>query len=436
MVARIADRTQCFAHTVDGNHIACDLGCALNIVGGTARNVAKDDLFRRSAAEKHRNIFFEFVFINAVFILNRGIERITKRSAARDNGDLTNGVLCGKAICKDRMTCLMICGLEFFLGFDLMVALLLTNGDLDERFLDIDHADKGFILSRRKKCRFVEKVCKVCTCKANGGLRDLRKIYVAFQRLAAGMDLEDLFSALDIGITNGNLSVKTTGTKERRVKDIGAVGRRDDDNAVMTAEAVHFDEKLIERLFLFVMTAAKTCTAASAHSIDLIDEDDACRRFLCRFKKIAYTGSTDTDVHFHKVGTRNGKERNVCFACNGFGKESFTRSGRAYEKYAARNLCAKLAEFGGILEVIDDLAELFLFLVSTGNIGEEHTILILRGHFYARLAEGVHSALAAIHAVHNKEPNRNHGDQHDKIREQRNKPRGLLERFQIAIFDI
>ncbi len=38
--------------------------------------------------------------------------------------------------------------------------------------------------------------------------------------------------------------------------------------------------------------------------------------FLCFFKQISYTGSTDTDKHFHEIRTGNAEKRNTCFSCN------------------------------------------------------------------------------------------------------------------------
>ena len=70
------------AHTVNGDHFSCDLRCAHNIVGRAAGNIAEDDFFSRSAAEKHCDFFNKLLFVFAVFIFNRRIERIAEGSAA------------------------------------------------------------------------------------------------------------------------------------------------------------------------------------------------------------------------------------------------------------------------------------------------------------------------------------------------------------------
>ena len=56
----------------------------------------------------------------------------------------------------------------------------------------------------------------------------------------------------------------------------GAVGRGDDDDALVRREAVHLDEQLIERL-LALFVAERVAAAAAADGVELVDEDDAGR---------------------------------------------------------------------------------------------------------------------------------------------------------------
>ena len=80
------------------------------------------------------------------------------------------------------------------------------------------------------------------------------------RRSAAGVDgdaprvnAQDGFTALEIGIADRDLAIEPARPQERRIEDIGTVGRGDDDDAAMRFEAVHFDEQLVERLLaLFV----------------------------------------------------------------------------------------------------------------------------------------------------------------------------------------
>ena len=75
------------------------------------------------------------------------------------------------------------------------------------------------------------------------------------------MDFEDGPTAAQIGTVDGNLPVKTAGTKEGRVEDIRTVRRSNGDDAFIGTETIHFNQQLIQRLFAFIMTASETGTA-------------------------------------------------------------------------------------------------------------------------------------------------------------------------------
>ena len=204
---------------------------------------------------------------------------------------------------------------------------------------------------------------------------DLLEIHVAFKGFALCVNMKDFFSALDIGIANGHLSVKTSGTEKRGVKDVGAVRCRHDDDALMRAEAVHFNKKLVESLLSLVVTAAKACASVASDGVDLVDEDDRSGRFAGGFKQIAHTRSTDTDVHLHEIRARDRVERNTCLARNSLCKQGLTRAGRAHQQNAVGYLCAESGEFFGILEEFNDFLELFLFLICTRNVLEKDLLL-------------------------------------------------------------
>ena len=88
------------------------------------------------------------------------------------------------------------------------------------------------------------------------------------------MDFEDGPTAAQIGTVDGNLPVKTAGTKEGRVEDIRMVRRSNGDDAFIGTETIHFNQQLIQRLFAFIMTASETGTALAADGIDFVDEYD------------------------------------------------------------------------------------------------------------------------------------------------------------------
>ena len=203
----------------------------------------------------------------------------------------------------------------------------------------------------------------------------------------------------------------------------------------MSAEAVHLHKELIERLFSLIMSAAKSRTAATADRIDLIDKDDACGRFLRRLKQVAHTGGADTDIHLDEIRTGYREKRNVRLTGSRLCKQRFTRSGRAYQQNAARNLCAELAVFGGIAQIFDDLAQLLFFLVRTGDIAKIYPRFVPIRNLDACPAESGHLAFSIGQLICHIEPKCHADHENDQIRKQGNEPRGLFRRFQITFFD-
>src|SRR5438046_477770 len=65
-----------------------------------------------------------------------------------------------------------------------------------------------------------------------------------------------------------------TCSKQCRIEDVGPFRRCDQYDARLHVEAVHLDEKLVERLLALVVTTAETGTAMATDGVDLVDEDD------------------------------------------------------------------------------------------------------------------------------------------------------------------
>ena len=74
--------------------------------------------------------------------------------------------------------------------------------------------------------------------------------------------------------------MEKTRSQQRWIENVRTVSRCDNDDALGTLEAVHFDEHLVERLLTFIVTATKTRTTVPTDCVKLIDEDDARGLFL------------------------------------------------------------------------------------------------------------------------------------------------------------
>ena len=147
------------------------------------------------------------------------------------------------------------------------------------------------------------------------------------------------------------------------------------------------DEQLVERLFAFIIAAAKTCPARPANRINLVNKDDARRIALGLLEHVADPARTDTDKHFNKVRTRNCEEWNASFPCNGARQQCFTGSWRADEQRAFGDLAAKALELRRVFQEVDDLFEFFFGFINTCNIIKCDAALLLRQQPRARICQ-------------------------------------------------
>ena len=184
------------------------------------------------------------------------------------------------------------------------------------------------------------------------------------------MHLQNGLAAAPVRTADVDLPVKAAGTEQGGIENVLPVGCGDDDDALVGREAVHLDEKLIECLLTLVMSAAKACTSAAAHGVDLVDEDDGGRHFFGLVEQVAHAACTDADVQLDKVGAGDRQERHAGFARDGAGQKRFAGARRADKQDALRNFCAQGSETLGIAQEFDNLGQLFLFFVGTGDVLE------------------------------------------------------------------
>ena len=121
----------------------------------------------------------------------------------------------------------------------------------------------------------VEHVGQISAGHAGGALGQGVERDVVGQRLVLGVHLEDLGAACDVRVGHRDLAVEAAGAQQRRVQDVRAVRRRDQDDAFAAGEAVHFHQQLVEGLFALVVASAHAGAALASHRVDLVDEDDA-----------------------------------------------------------------------------------------------------------------------------------------------------------------
>jgi len=280
---------------------------------------------------------------------------------------------------QDRMTGFMV-GSDLLLFLRNHLALFLsTDAHFDKSTFDIRLKDKSSALSGCFDGSFIQKVLKVRTCKSCGCSGDLSQVYILTKRFVLGMDAENFLPALHIRTSHCNLTVKTSRTQDRRVKDIYTVGRCHHDDSLIDTETIHLHKELVKGLLSLIVAAAHTGTTLSGNCIDLIDKDDTRCMAFAFLKKVTHTGSTDTDKHFHEVRTGNGEERNACFSCHCFGKKGLTGSRRAYKQHTFRDSGTYFCIFLRRFQEVYDFDQIFFLLLKSGYIVKCHFLIIIRG---------------------------------------------------------
>ena len=212
-----------------------------------------------------------------------------------------------------------------------------THHDLILSIFKVAHFHHTCVAACSKERSFVNQVSQICTREARCTTSDNRSIDISTHGNLAHVNIQNLLATTNIRERNHHLAVETTRTQKCGVKHVGTVRSGNNDHCCTRIKTVHFDEHLVQGLLAFVVTATDTSATMTTHSVNFVHENNARSIFLGVFKHVTYTSSPHTNEHFHKVGTRNGKEWHTRFACNGLSQKRFTRTRRAHQEHTTRN---------------------------------------------------------------------------------------------------
>src|SRR5262249_48952644 len=102
------------------------------------------------------------------------------------------------------------------------------------------------------------------------------------------------------------------------------------------------------RLLLLVVAAIGAGHAASSQRVELVDEDDAGRRFSRLLEQVADTRGTDADKHLDELGARNREIRHTRFPRDRTRKQCLSGARWSEEQHAFGNAGAEPAKRFGI----------------------------------------------------------------------------------------
>ena len=230
------------------------------------------------------------------------------------------------------------------------------------------------------------------------------------------MDAKYSLSPFDIRFFHRNLTVKSSRTEQRRVKDVRTVCRRKDYKSFFVFKAVHLDQKLVQSLLPLVVSAAESVYSAFSKRIDFVDKDNARSFFPCLPEKVSHAACAHANEHFYKIRTGNAEKRNSSLACHRTGKQCLTSSRRTYKQNPLRNLSAYFSIFFRRFKKIHDFHKFVLCLVHASDIAKSSLYLA----FFHSLCS---SAADSKKASHSAAVSAAHLSEYEKIHEEYNSER-------------
>jgi hypothetical protein len=87
------------------------------------------------------------------------------------------------------------------------------------------------------------------------------------------VNFENRLAPVEVGRIHHDLAIKPPGPEQRAIKDSGAIGGGENDDADICLEAVHLDEQGVERLLALVVHRADVDAALAADGIQLVNKD-------------------------------------------------------------------------------------------------------------------------------------------------------------------
>src|SRR5450756_1269359 len=283
--------------------------------------------------------------------------------------------------------------------------LLRSSDDLVDGFLDLFHRDIRLAPADGKQRALVQQVLQIGSCKAGGLLGNRDKHDVNRKRLVRSVHLEDLLPSLGIRKVDDNAPIEAARTQQSRVENVRPVRGRKDDDALVRVKAVHLDEQLVQGLLTFIVAAADACAAMAPHGVDFVDEHNAWSILLRLCEQVPDAACAHADKHLDELRTRHVEERHFGLAGDCASKQRLSTARRSNQQCALGNLGTHYRKLLGVLEVVDQLARLFLGLIQAGNILKRHARAIVHEQLGLALAKPDHLVvLATLHALHHEEP--------------------------------
>src|SRR5438876_8245448 len=143
------------------------------------------------------------------------------------------------------------------------------------------------------------------------------------------MDCQDLLATPLVRPVDQYLPVEASRAQQRRIEDLGPVGRAEQAKTARWIKAVELGQELVQGLLLLVMPAADIGATGPPECVEFVDEDDR-RRVLARLlEEVAHPRRADADEHLDEFRAGDRKERHPGLAGDRTGKQCLAGPRRA-----------------------------------------------------------------------------------------------------------
>src|SRR5829696_7347941 len=362
-------RPQLLAHSPAGYHSPRKVGGLLYVAFGPGGLGAVDDLLRGSAAQRADDPRPEVRFRVVVAVVLGALVGNPKCLPPRHDRHPVDGVSPRHDEAKDGVTALVV-GDALPLLRAHQERTLATEHDLLQGVQEVLLAHLVLLAARRQERCLVDQVPEIGTGKSGRRGRKLSQIHATGERHASRVNLEDRLASHLIGEVHRYAPVEAPWPKKCLVEHVGLVGRGEHDHALLTGEAVHLGEDLVQGLLLLARSPDSRLAAGAAYGVELVDEDDRRGVLAGLLEEVANATSADPHEQLHELGGAQGEERNPRLARDGPRQERLARSRRSHQEHAFGGRPTKASVLLGILEEVHYLDQLVLGLVYAGDVLE------------------------------------------------------------------
>mmetsp|Transcript_7810 Transcript_7810/g.11401 ORF Transcript_7810/g.11401 Transcript_7810/m.11401 type:complete len:204 (-) Transcript_7810:874-1485(-) len=203
------------------------------------------------------------------------------------------------------MSCLVVCNKFLFPGYLSLRSSFLfqTYHNAINGTINLFPSNGSLVLTSGCDCGLIHKIFELSSTETRSSSCNSLKIDISLKGFATCVDTEDLCTALVVRKVNSDLTVESSWTKQRIIKNVHTIGGSNGNDTWISVETVHLNKNLIDSLFTFVVSSCKTSSTLTSYGINLINEDDAGSVFLRLREDVTNARGTDTNKHLNEFGT-------------------------------------------------------------------------------------------------------------------------------------